>query len=77
MAEALLKFNTENKEDLMALNRALKSLDMTIVLFEIVNNLRKKLEYDESNDFNTIEKTFDEIYQLVDEYNLILDDLIE
>lgn len=77
MAEALLKFNTENKEDLMALNRALKSLDMTIVLFEIVNNLRRKLEYDESNDFNTIEKTFDAIYQLVDEYNLILDDLIE
>jgi len=42
MAKAILEFDLNEPDDVMAFKRANKSLDMAIMIFEIQNNLRKK-----------------------------------
>ena len=43
--KATLDFDLDNPDDRMAHMRAVKSLDMAIVLFELQTNLKKKCEY--------------------------------
>lgn len=74
--EATLKYS-DSREDVMALRRAIKSLDMACVLFELLNNTKRKLEYDEDLHGETITAVFEEIYALVDKHNIIIDELIE
>ena len=70
--KAIIEFDLDNQEDKMAYKRANSSLDMTLVLWEITHNLRRKLEND-----SDIDKVFYEIYDLMDKHNLAIDDLIE
>jgi hypothetical protein len=42
MAKAILEFDLNEPDDVMAFKRANKSLDMALMIFEIQNNLRKK-----------------------------------
>ena len=80
--KAILEFNLDDKEDLMAHKRAVKSLDMACVLFEIRSNLRRRLEdYIENNkpqnSHMLLEQMFEEINNEFDEHNINLDELIE
>lgn len=80
--KAILEFNMDEKEDLMAHMRAVKSLDMACVLFEIRSNLRRRLEdYIENskpqNNHMLLEQLFEEIDDEFDEHNINLDELIE
>jgi hypothetical protein len=67
----------------MAHLRAVKSLDMASALFDITRNLRKKIQnrYEDidntHNDvFDGIDAVFDEIYDILEDNNIDIDELI-
>ena len=81
--EAILKFNLDNPDDKMEHMRCVKATDMAIVLFEITHNLKRTLESrfesqpQPRDEFDGIEETFREIYKLIDENGINLDELIQ
>lgn len=74
--QAILKFSDE-REDVLALRRAMKSLDMACVLFELAHNTEKKLSYNEELDSYTLTAVFEEIYNLMEEFHIQIEELIE
>ena len=81
--KAKLKFNLDNPDDKMEHMRCVKATDMAIVLFEITHNLKRTLESrfesqpQPRDEFDGIEETFSEIYKLMDEHGINLDELIQ
>lgn len=81
--KATLSYNLNDPEDRMAHLRAVKSLDMASALFDITRNLRKKIQnrYEDidntHNDvFDGIDAVFDEIYNILEDNNIDIDELI-
>ena len=81
--EAILKFNLDNPDDKIEHMRCVKATDMAIVLFEITHNLKRTLESrfesqpQPRDEFDGIEETFSEIYKLMDEHGINLNELIQ
>ena len=80
--KAKLEYDLNDFDDKMAHLRAVKSLDMASALFEITQNLRKKVirrfeddekEYDE---FDGIQEVFDRIHEILEDNNINIDELI-
>jgi len=83
--KAELKFDLENIEDEMALQRAVKSKDLCLAIFEIENTLEKELESQndyspdsaESDAYNRcIDYVFIEINTILIKHNIYIDNLI-
>jgi len=81
--KAKLEYDLNDPDDKMAHLRAVKSLDMASALFDITRNLRKKLErrfedIDNTNNdvFDGIDSVFDEIYNILEDNNVDIDELI-
>jgi hypothetical protein len=81
--KATLSYNLNDPDDRMAHLRAVKSLDMASALFDITRNLKNKIEnrYEDidntNNDvFDGIEAVFDEIYNILEDNNIDIDELI-
>jgi len=81
--KATLSYNLNDPDDRMAHLRAVKSLDMASALFDITRNLRKKIQnrYEDidntHNDvFDGIDAVFDEIYEILEDNNIDIDELI-
>lgn len=81
--KATLSYNLNNPDDRMAHLRAVKSLDMASALFDITRNLKKKIEHryediDNTNNdvFDGIDAVFDEIYGILEDNNIDIDELI-
>jgi hypothetical protein len=81
--KATLSYNLNDPDDRMAHMRAVKSLDMASALFEITRNLKKKIEHryediDNTNNdvFDGIDAVFDEIYGILEDNNIDIDELI-
>ena len=81
--KATLSYNLNDPDDRMAHLRAVKSMDMASALFDITRNLRKKIQnrYEDidntHNDvFDGIDAVFDEIYDILEDNNIDIDDLI-
>jgi hypothetical protein len=80
--KAVLEFDLNDLEDRMSHMRCVKSLDMSIVLFELTINLKKKLENrfenepQERDEFDGIDETFREIHNLLDKHGINIDELI-
>jgi hypothetical protein len=81
--KATLSYNLNDPDDRMAHLRAVKSLDMASALFDITRNLKKKIEHryediDNTNNdvFDGIEAVFDEIYNILEDNNIDIDELI-
>ena len=78
--KTILKFSEEEEQGVL---RAIKSLDMAIVLFEIQNNLKKECEYvidewkEDKNVYDVLELVFEKIQNLYYENGIIIEDLIE
>lgn len=79
---AKLEFDLNDIDDRMAHMRCVKSTDMSIVLFEITHNLQKKLEHrfesqpQPRDEFDGLDETFSEIYKLLEDNNINIDELI-
>ena len=80
MAEAILKYDLNDTDDAMAHMRAIKSLDMALVLWELLNNSKRTLERTmhekEIDKYEALDMVYERIYELMDEHNIKLDDLI-
>jgi hypothetical protein len=80
--KAILEYDLNDIDDTMSHLRAVKSLDMTLVIFEIVHNLRKKCESicegleADSDKYDGVYVVFEEISKLLNEYNINTDELI-
>jgi hypothetical protein len=80
MAEAILKYDLNDTDDAMAHMRAIKSLDMALALWELLNNSKRTLERTmhekEMDKYEALDMVYERIYELMDEHNIKLDDLI-
>ena len=81
--KATLSYNLNDPDDRMAHLRAVKSMYMASALFDITRNLRKKIQnrYEDidntHNDvFDGIDAVFDEIYDILEDNNIDIDELI-
>ena len=82
MAKAILKFDLNDFDDRMAHLRAVKSLDLSMVIWDILQ-LRKTMERRYENTDNTNNDVFDGIEamsvgisEILDEYGIKIDDLV-
>ena len=80
MAEAILKYDLNDSDDAMAHMRAVKSLDMALALWDITHNTKKNIEWSleskELNKYEVLDLIYERIYEILDEHNIKLDDLI-
>ena len=83
MAKGILEFDLENKDDKQFFNRASKSTELCIVLFELMNNSKRNFERQLEVDQNTSDREFKllndvwaHICALMEDNNINLDDLI-
>ena len=80
MAKAILEYDLNDIDDSMAHMRAVKSLDMALVLWELLNNSKRTLERQmhekEIDRYEALDTVYERIYELIDEHNIKIDDLI-
>ena len=79
--KAVLEFNLNDSDDAMAHLRAVKSLDMASVLWEVMYNIREGIEWDiESGKYKDQNELLDAIIEKIngyyDEHGVIIDELI-
>jgi len=68
--KAILKFDLEDPDDMMAHKRCVKARDMACALHEIYNNLERRIEQEPTKDYTQI------ISDIFEENNIIIDELI-
>ena len=80
MAKAILEYDLNDPEDSMAHMRAVKSLDMAMALWTITHNTKKSLEWSmegkEMDKYDALELVYEKIYEILEEHNIKMDDLI-
>jgi hypothetical protein len=80
MAQAIIKYDLNDVDDSMAHKRAVKSLDMALALWDITHNTKKSLEWGmegkEMDKYEALDMVYEKIYEILDEHNIKLDDLI-
>jgi len=80
MAKAILEYDLNDSDDSMAHMRAVKSLDMAMALWTITNNTKKSLEWSmegkEMDKYDALELVYEKIYEIMEEHNINLDDLL-
>jgi hypothetical protein len=80
MAKAILEFNLNDQDDVMHYKRTVKSTDMAMALWEITHNTKKGLEWSlegkELDKYDTLELVFDKIYEILNDNNINVDELI-
>ena len=86
MPKATIEYNLENHDDRMAMNRAIKSTEMALALFQFTTNLRKECEQkmesiEDEKDLDVahrvIDYIFTRIHEEVEVNGIVLADLIE
>jgi hypothetical protein len=82
MAKAVLKYDISDPEDSQDFKRAVKSFDMAMALWDIIQ-LRKKIEnrfevQDNTNNdvFDGIDAMAEGIGNILDQYGIIVDELL-
>ena len=80
MAKAILKYDLNDTDDAMAHMRAVKSLDMALALWDITHNTKKGLEWSmegkELDKYEVLDLVYERIYEILEEHNIKMDDLI-
>jgi len=81
MAKAKIIYDLNDPDDTKAFLRATKSMDMALVIWEFVYNVRKKTEYEISekdmNAYTTLDFIMDDFSNELEEHGINIDDLIE
>ena len=80
MAKAILEYDLNDSDDAMAHLRAIKSLDMALVLWEMAYNTKKgiqnEIEFKELNAYDTVDRIFSKLWGEMNERGIVLDDLV-
>jgi len=78
--KAELHFNLDDAEDSMAHTRCIKATDMALVLWELVHNSKKTLEWamesDSINRYDALDMVYKRIGELLEEHDVNIDKLI-
>lgn len=83
MAKAILEFDLNEPDDRKDHMRAVKSTDMALALWEIVYNIKKKIEYEIEQDeyldlsqYDIVDKIYEKIQNELNERGINLDQLL-
>ena len=80
MAKAKLIYDLNEPDDIMAHKRAVKSFDMALAIWNITHNTKKSLEYSmdgkEIDKYEALDLVYEKIYEILDEHNIKIDELI-
>jgi hypothetical protein len=80
MATATIQYDLSNPDDTMDFKRACKANDMSCVLFQLIHNAKKEIEYKmegkNMDQYETLDFVFDEITEIINEHNIDIDDII-
>jgi len=78
--EAILKFNLDNPDDRTAHLRAIKSLDLSLALLDIKNELRSNVKHFPDSEpeeaYKAYSKIQDEVHRILSSHSIDLDDLL-
>lgn len=80
MATATLSFDLDKPEDVVAHMRAVKALDMSLVIWDIDQYLRGKIKYDETiteEAHDALDKARDELYTIMNRHKIDIDELLD
>jgi DNA-binding ferritin-like protein len=81
MAKATLEFDLNDPDDQMAHLRAVKSLDITLALWEMLYNTKKSFQWKmesgeiKEND-DILEKVYERFWEILDEHGIKIDELV-
>lgn len=81
--KAILEFDLDNHDDVMAHKRCIKAVDMAIVLFEFLHNSKRKIQIELDNKNlgatpkDVLAICFAEFLDLLDNNNINIDEIIE
>jgi hypothetical protein len=81
MAKAILEFDLNDPDDTMAHLRAVKSLDMAMVLWEMAYNAKKSVQYqiegqNITDPYEAIDKVFEKLWSEMNEHGINPEELI-
>jgi hypothetical protein len=81
MAKAILEYDLNDPDDNMAHLRAVKSLDMALVLWEMAHNAKKSLQYDIEgrkieDPYEALDLAFEKLWEELNERGINLDHLV-
>lgn len=81
MAQATLTYNLDDADDSMAHMRAVKALDMALVLWELAYNTKKglcyQIEFQEIKDpYEVVDRFMEKLHEELNEHGINLDQLI-
>jgi hypothetical protein len=80
MAKAILEYDLNDPDDQMSHLRAVKSLDMALVLWEFAYNAKKRIqsqaETEKLDSYDAIEKVYEKFWEIMEEHGIKLDDLV-
>ena len=81
MAKAILEYDLNDPDDTMAHLRAVKSLDMALILWEMAYNAKKGIHYDIegqniTDPYEAVNKVFEKLWEEIQERGVFLDELV-
>lgn len=80
MAKAILEYDLNDQDDTMAHLRAVKSLDMALVLWEMAYNAKKRInnqiEFEKLDAYDAVEKVFEKLHEEMNDHGINLDELV-
>jgi len=78
--KATFEFDMNEPDDVMAHLRCTKSLDMALVLWEMLYNTKKgvlnRIEFDKLDAYDAVEVIFEKLREEMDEHGINIDELI-
>lgn len=82
MATATLTFDLNNIDDRFDHIRCVRSTDLAVVIFQIVNNGKKDIENrmelcDNLGPYDTLDLVYDYIHSVLNEYGIEIDTLVQ
>jgi hypothetical protein len=80
MSKEKLIYDLHEPDDIMAHKRDVKSFDMALAIWNITHNTKKSLEWSmegkEMDKYDALELVYEKIYEILEEHNIKMDDLI-
>lgn len=80
MAKAKIEYDLNDADDRLSHLRAVKSLDLSLAIWDIVHNTKKSLEWSmegkEMDKYDALELVYEKIHEILDEHNIRIDELI-
>ena len=80
MAKAKIEYDLSDADDRLSHLRAVKSLDLSLAIWDIVHNTKKRLEWSmegkEMDKYDALELVYEKIHEILEEHNIRIDELI-